>query len=263
MSFETAGKVKMTKSEAGRLGALARIAKHGNPGTVEGRKKGGFQSLKTHKKLKTGFVLEQDFRKPKNSKDLAEFIGIMLGDGHLTKYQASMNTGSETDMQHAKHVKKLAHKLFGIKPTIRYKKDCKAVEVAISSIGLVTWLKSKGMPIGNKMSTICVPDWVKENRSFSQKFLRGLFDTDGCTFIDTHIIRGKKYKNRGWTITSYSAKLRNDIVELLQSLGFSPTLRDSQLSVYMRKRIDVERYFREIGTSNAKHLRRYLRNLTK
>ncbi len=249
----------MTKSQVGRLGALARIQKHGNPGTPLGRSLGGARSIQTHKRLKTNFKTGKEFTTPKDSEDLAEFMGIWVGDGHLAKYQASMSTSSKTDMQHARYVKDLAFRLFGQNGHIRKKKDAKAVELVISSIGLVEWLKTKGMPEGNKMSGLCIPDWIKADGRFSRKFIRGLFDTDGCIFIDTHGIRGKQYRNRGWTITSYSAKLRNELVDLLRNLGFNPTLRDSQVSVYMRKRVDIERYFREIGTSNKKHLDRYNR----
>ena len=261
MTPENQTSVKMTKSQVGRLGALARMKKYGNPGTLDGRRKGGLHSIETHKKLKTGFLTGKEFTVPENSEDLAEFMGIWIGDGHLAKYQASMCTSSKTDRQHAKYVQALAKKLFNIKVSLHKKKDCNALNVVISSIGLVEWLKTKGMPGGNKMSALCIPDWIKENVLFSKKFLRGLFDTDGCVFIDTHIIREKQYQSRGWTITSYSAKLRNELVTLLQNLGFQPTLRNSQVSVYMRRKNDIKRYFQEIGTSNEKHAKRYARKI--
>ena len=151
-----------------------------------------------------------------------------------------------------------------LRPLFEKKKTANALEVVISSVGFVRWIQTKGMPYGNKLKNeICIPKWIKTSPLFKKRFLRGLFDTDGCVFIDTHIIKDKKYQHRGWTITSYSAKLRSDIVELLQNLGYSPTLRDSQVSVYMRKSADVERYFREIGTNNKKHFERFKRELTK
>lgn len=250
---------KMTKSEVGRLGALARMRKYGNPGAAEGRAKGGMRSIKTHKKLKTNFSTEKNFRKPKNSAKLAEFMGIMIGDGHLAKYQASVSTSSKTDIQHAIYVKNLATSLFGIPAVIRKKKNCNAVEIVISSVGLVRWLNKKGMPNGNKMAKLSVPKWIQESTLFQKGFLRGLFDTDGCIFKDRHVISEKTYISRGWTITSFSARLRNEVVVLLQGLGFNPTLRDSQVSVHMRRKADIDRYFKTIGTNNPKHLARYLK----
>lgn len=72
--------------KASRLGALRRIELYGNPGTPEGRRKGG---LNTQKKFRSdpriakriGFILRKKIKYPKESPALAEFIGIMLGDG--------------------------------------------------------------------------------------------------------------------------------------------------------------------------------------
>lgn len=253
----------MSKAEAARLGGLARVRMHGNPGTEESRRKGGLRSIQTHKAQNTGFKIEKKFRKPKNCADLAEFIGIFAGDGHLAEYQALVSTNAETDIDHARYVKYLASKLFKLEASLNYKRPSKAIEVAISSIGLVKWLHKKGMPLGNKLNELCIPAWVQTNPMYLKKYIRGLFDTDGCVFIDTHVIRGKTYMSRGWTITSYSAKLRNEIKVALESMGFKPSLRDSQKSVYMRRKADIERYFREIGSSNSKHLKRYARSLTK
>ena len=103
-----------------------------------------------------------------------------------------------------------------------------------------------------------MPNWITDNDEYCKKFIRGLFDTDGSVYVDKHLIKGKIYQNQGWAFTSYSVKLRNDILNLLRSFGYSPTLRESQRSVYMRRREDIEKYFKEIGSSNPKHLERYL-----
>lgn len=246
---------KMTRSEIGHLGALARIHRHGNPATPEGRRKGGLNSIKTHKRIGGNFIVAKEHKKPKESARLAEFIGVLIGDGHLAKYQISIVTNSETDLEHASYVSRLAKKLFGITPTIRLKKNRKAVEIIISSIKLVEWLKRKEMPQGNKIAqNVCAPLWIMKNDSFKKNFIRGLFDTDGCIYTDTHIIKNKVYKNLGWTITSYSDKLRDDVFKLLQELGYKPTLNNRQ--VFMRRKADIEKYFQEIGSSNQKHLKR-------
>lgn len=255
---------KMTKNQAARLGGLARIKKYGNPGTFEGRVKGGRKSVKMQRTNPSNFIVEKKFKKPAESALLAEFMGMMQGDGHLSKYQASITTGTEKDMEHAIYMQSVAQKLFGIKVHLRFKRGCKAVEIVMSSVDLVQWLQMKGMPLGNKMKGgLCIPSWIHRKSDFQKNYIRGLFDTDGCVYIDSHLIAGKKYHNLGWTITSYSAKLRCELVLLLQNLGFRPTLHVSQVSVYMRRKGDIDKYFKEIGSSNPKHLQRYSRILKK
>src|SRR3989344_6556012 len=110
---------KLTKSEAARIGGLVRQKMYGDLGTPEGRAKGGMNSLATHKRLKTGFKLLRTIRFPRPSARLAEFLGIIMGDGHVGKYQVTFCTNSITDSQHAKYVYELARSLFRVPIGIR------------------------------------------------------------------------------------------------------------------------------------------------
>lgn len=250
--------MKMTKQQIGRLGALARIKKYGNPGTFAGRRKGGINSVLKNKKLNNNFKVAKKHKIPKNYEQLAEFIGILFGDGHLSDYQILVTTNSETDIKHAFYIKKLIRNLFDLDASIKFKKKEKAINITISSVNLVKWIAAKGMPKGNKLNNgLFVPEWIKKNNTYRKNFVRGLFDTDGCVYVDRHVIKNKEYRNMGWAITSYSEKLRNDIFMLLKVLGYNPTLSGTQKSVYMRKKADIVRYFKEIGTSNPKHFKRY------
>ena len=114
------------------------------------------------------------------------------------------------------------------------------------------------MPKGNKMRTgLSIPEWIGRNEKYTKAFLRGLFDTDGCIYLDRHTIREKEYLNMGWTITSYSDTLIVDIREALERLGFNPTHSKNQHSVFLRKHREIVRYFEIIGTSNPKHRNRF------
>lgn len=114
------------------------------------------------------------------------------------------------------------------------------------------------MPQGNKIqNNLAVPRWIMNKNIYQKAFIRGLFDSDGCIYLDKHRIRNKLYNHLGWAVTSYAEKLRKDIVEILMNLGYSPTSRDSQKSVYLRRQKEILKYFKEIGTSNPKHLNRF------
>lgn len=240
------------------LGGQVRIKKYGNPGTKEGRILGGLRSIETHNQSNTGFKIAKDFLKPERSEELAEFMGIIIGDGHLSHYQLSITTNSETDIKHAYFIKIFIKKLFNLDANLRHRKNKKAVDISVSSVRLTSWLCNMGMPIGNKLTDdLSIPVWVGKNRRWERSFIRGLFDTDGSIYLDRHLIKGKTYENLGWTITSLSARLRKDILEILTDLGYRPTLRDSQRSIFLRRALDIERYFVEIGSHNHKHLERY------
>lgn len=244
--------------EAARKGALARMHIYGNLGTPEGRHKGGMASLAIHRIKKTGFKLRKSINKPSSSQDLAELMGILIGDGHSSFYQVSMTTNAKTDKQHALHTKSFIEKLFKLPAHIRERKEDNTINVVASSKSLVEFLFAKGMPIGNKIKNgLRIPRWIMADSKYKKAFIRGLFDTDGCVYLDKHTGKTKTYAYMGWTITSYADTLMKDIKHVLESLGFAPTWRLGQRSISMRKQGEIIRYFTEIGTSNRKHQERY------
>lgn len=97
-----------------------------------------------------------------------------------------------------------------------------------------------GMPRGNKLSgNLHVPKWIFDSASYMKMFIRGLFDTDGCVFLDKHVINGKRYEHLGWAMTSAADTLLVDVQHLLRMLGYNPTWRNTQNSVYLRKQVEV------------------------
>lgn len=212
--------------DASRKGAYKRMEIYGNFGTPEGRKKGGLNSLKIHNKNKDGFKVLKPIRTVRKSRRLAELMGILIGDGHLSKYQVSITTNSVTDKEHALFTKNLVKELFNVTPTIKNRRDENTLTLVISSKKLVQFLNKLGMPIGNKIKNdLSIPRWIFKNPSYKKFFLRGLFDTDGCIYIDIHKNGNRKYKNIGWTITSYADKLLSGVIKILRGFGYTPTHR--------------------------------------
>lgn len=240
-----------------RLGGLARTKKHGNPGTPEGRYRGGINSLLTHRKKNTRFKALLKIKKPKPSILLAEFLGILFGDGHIDHYQTSITTNSETDYEHAEFCKRLFDKLFGIKASIRKRPNQLACVVTASSRALGDFLVKLGMIKGNKVKKIkTIPIWINENRDYKKALVRGLFDTDGCVYLDTHIIKDRVYKNIGIAFTNRSLPLIEFFKSALFEIGFHPTQK-TPFSVFLRREKEIIRYFEVIGTSNPKHRKRF------
>ena len=243
---------------AGKKGARARLKLYGNFGTPDGRKRGGEISYRHHETRRTLFYNVKEIMRPRNSDAFAEFLGIMCGDGHLSHYQAMVTTNSITDRHHARFVQRQFQKLFGIHGALHYKRHEHAINIVASSKKLAIFLEKKGMPIGNKIQNkISAPGWIMKNSSYQVAFLRGLFDTDGSIYLDRHSIRGRVYERMGWSISSCADTLLQGMLLILIRLGFSPT-STRQRAVFMRRENDIHRYFREIGSHNPKHVKRYL-----
>ncbi len=248
---------KMSRQEISHLGGIAAIKKRGNPGTFEGRKKGGLNSQKVQQQLQSGFKLRKKIQKAKHSVLLAEFIGIMLGDGHLGKYQISVTTSSVTDVQHAQYVAQIITKLFSIKATIQKKKTSNALVIVASSYELCRFLEECGLLTGNKITNgVKVPLWIRDNPNYAKACARGLFDTDGSVYCDSHTIRGVGYKHVGMTFVNCNEDILAFFKSLLEQCGLHPTQK-TRYRVFLRRKKDIEQYAVLIGFSNQKHSNRY------
>lgn len=240
----------------GRKGGLARSARHGNLGTKEGRRKGGLNSLQTHGKRKTGFKVLKSIAIPGHSARLAELIGILMGDGHVGLYQVSVVTNSETDFQHAFFVKKLIENLFKVQARLSNQRNKKACVITISSKSVSRFLIGQGIPQGNKIILgLHIPNWIQKKPLYRKAFIRGLFDTDGCVYTDTHYVGQKVYKHLGMAFANQSLPLISFFKETLEFFGFHPTQK-TEFRVFLRRKEDIQRYFDVIGSSNEKHLKK-------
>ena len=240
-------------AKAARLGGLKTMSLYGPPGTPEGRSKGGRVSWSRRKNNPDLWKkYTNSFKNPRESKYLAEFIGIMLGDGGLSENQCTIYLNSETDKDYAKYVVNLMTKLFGAKPAV-YKSDKeKLLRLVLSGVNLIKILKSKGLKVGNKIKNASkVPRWIYLNTEYTKLCIRGLVDTDGCFAIHKYSVKGKKYTYIKLCFTSGSILLLNFVNDSLKNLGYTPKLF-SNLNVWLYNQSEVKRYLREIGTRNRK-----------
>lgn len=237
-------------------GGLARVRIHGNPGTPDGRRLGGLHSAKTHKRLGTPFKSLRPYSVPPHSKELAELLGILAGDGYVGTYQVSVVTNSETDLAHAKYCKQLFHTIFGVQASLRFRNDCKACVVVVSSKCIADILVKKGMVRGHKINgSLRMPEWVRKDITYTKAFVRGLFDTDGSVYLDKHILKGKTYKNIAMLFTNRSLPLLADFKDALGRFDLHPTQK-TNFAVFLRRKEEIRRYFEVVGSSNPKHLRK-------
>ncbi|MBI2638323.1 LAGLIDADG family homing endonuclease [Candidatus Peregrinibacteria bacterium] len=245
---------------AGRKGALMRIKRYGNPGTPEGRAKGGkitYQNFFRHPILakKSGFITEKYIKIPVHSRNLAELIGIILGDGTISHYQTSISLNRYTDAQYGKYVVSLIKRILCISPSI-YERDS-VLYIVISSVKFIRFLLRQGFAIGSKIrQQIDIPQWIKESDFLTKACLRGLFDTDGCFYTDRHVYKSKKYLNGAINFTNRSLPILNFFKNTLEAFTFHPTQK-TKFSVFLRREDEIKRFFHIIGSSNSKHLEKF------
>lgn len=252
----TSVSVSEQRSRAGKLGGRVAYERYGL-GDRQSRRKGGKQSYAHRKTSLSDIFTRQRLSCPSPSIELAEFIGIMLGDGSLSAYQTSVCCNTRDDADYIKYVSSLMHSLFGVRPKHYVRASSNCTVLVISSIELREQLVGRGLILGDKIKGgLHVPRWVKDNPDYMRLCLRGMFDTDGGIYLERHKRKSGRYEYPRMAFVSASEPLVQDIVTGLTQLGFRPKIRQSRY-VVLDKFTDIQQYFTIVGSSNLKHLTRY------
>ncbi|MBU2577051.1 MAG: hypothetical protein KKF50_04985 [Nanoarchaeota archaeon] len=221
-----------------------------------GKSKGGFNSQ--------GSTI--DIKIPKYSSELAEFIGAVLGDGHVhyTKkslkarkigvYQIRITGDLRYEKEYHNYLGELSKLLFGINPKYACKNGKNERYLFLSSRKLVEFFMGMGINPGNKIvNQSTIPKWVYENREYMKACLRGLIDTDGSI----HRMSKRDFNLLRISFTNHDNKLLQDTRALFVILGYCPSKIINNRNFYISGQGEIEKYLKEIGFSNKKHVDRY------
>lgn len=194
---------------------------------------------------------------PRPSVELAEWFGIVLGDGGITKYQITVSFNATDDSEYFEYVKRLVYRLFRVRPLERYRETHNCSEIIISSVELVDAMVRAGLHVGSKKRSLSkIPDWILGNRHFALACVRGLFDTDGCIYAEKHYYKERIYIYPRMSFVSAISSLREDFSGVLSSERLLSRSRSSR-AVTLERFTDIQKYFKIIGSHNPKHVRRY------
>ena len=197
----------------------------------------------------------------KLNKKYAELLGIMAGDGCLSKTARNkcyvyISSNSETDVEHMIYVQSLFKDLFNRETTLHKRKDENTIVLKFIDKKIFYEL-SKHCPIGKKYDKLQIPDSIKGSKTFMTWFIRGLFDTDGnVTLSKQH--RTVHYYPR-IEIRGITKQFLTDVLNYLRNLGFYGSLSKGYCNSY---RLEVPgfknlvRWCNMIGSSNPKQIRK-------
>lgn len=190
---------------------------------------------------------------------LAEFVGIILGDGCIRKYDnytsIKISLNSETDWQYSLYVKKLILSLFKIEPIVKQRKDAKAVELFIFKRDVINFLtKDLGMATSPKRGKAKIPKLFL-NTQFENFILRGYFDTDGCVVLTNN--NGSPYIRLEMKISP--SPMQSQFIDILKRKGFHfgvYKVRKDEVRVQLNGKEQLKKWANLVGFSNTKHIKR-------
>ena len=214
--------------------------------------------------------IKNEIKLPKTlNKDLAHFLGIHLGDGHLQKgkynYRAYYNGHWINEYEwYNDYLSKLILKLFN--KEVYPSKGHNSVQMVICSKAIHSYLnKVCNLPIGSKKDCD-IPDIIKHaSPQIKKSFLRGMADTDFSL-----VFKNRHKKINYYPVIDYGTPnktLRDSIVTILEELGFQVHCGD-RIQVRKGKRHSnsyfqingtkaLEKWMKEIGFTNFNQLTKY------
>lgn len=194
------------------------------------------------------------------SENLAELVGIVLGDGCLSrsckKYNVYVCGHKFDDFEyHDKVIRKLFLDVFNKTVNISKKKNENTIYMRFRDKTVFSILHSLGIPIGKKYGFLHIPDWIKRNNFLFYSFIRELVDTDGDLSIKKRKIVSPYPIIR---IRSKSKEFLTEILTILRDNDFYGNIYTScgcsTLSIPGYQ--NFSKWLELIGFNNMKHIRK-------
>ena len=197
---------------------------------------------------------EETTLKLNRSTATAEFVGICLGDGHLSRYCLAIFGDKSKDTAYLlRHVKPLTRRVLKLTPKFKTNRPDEKF-LAVNSAAGMRALHKLGLPYGDKIANHArIPEWVFRRNSLMQACLKGLFDTDGCVYGFKRLppARGSK------AIISFEfgngSLISEDVYRALRKLRYTPRMMKQRNECRLAVNKDIVRFMNEIGPANRKH----------
>ena len=149
--------------------------------------------------------------------DLAEFIGVVLGDGHIQKFPRTeriliFSNASNTGF--VERYTRLMRELFAKEPYVYKVTGQECIRIGIYQKHISDRLQ---IPIGARKDLyLPVPEWILSNDDYVVRYLRGLYEAEGS---ESHHTPTSTHK---FVFPNTNQSLLQNVFELLTRLGFHP-----------------------------------------
>lgn len=197
------------------------------------------------------------------NEELAELVGILLGDRSLSKYK-NKNGSNHCRVQITFHseqfnyilyVSHLCQKVLGFRGTIRKRKGQKCTDIRIIREKILNTLLELGMVLSPKWNKAVIPEQFL-NKQLGKYILRGYFDSDGSVVLANN--NGILYPRLEMKISP--SPMQNQFRELLELYDFNYGWQDigkGKIRVQMNGLAALAAWKNIIGFSNKYYLDRY------
>jgi intein/homing endonuclease len=205
------------------------------------------------KKIQKTKGLKKEPLKIKMNDPMAEILGVLNGDGHISNsnYEICV-VGSILEQDYFDYLKILFENQLGLKFSIQPQHT--KLKLRAYSKRLTNILNEKfGLPKGSKLGKLKIPKQTLTRKKWLRSYLRGLFDTDGSIYL-------RRERDLVINFSSADSNFLSQANEALKTLDFYPSIHKNNLYIYRNN--EVKRFIKTIKPANSKHLKRYEKFIT-
>lgn len=164
--------------------------------------------------------------------DLAELVGVILGDGHIRKFprvdELSIFSNSNNH-GFIKRYSELVEKTFDQKPAITKHGKGNCVRIRIYQKNIALRLNVSYSPRG--LLRIKIPPWILKNNKFIVRYLRGLYEAEGCYCVHKSTSTYKVF------FSNANASMLNNVFRLVRRFGFHPHKDALRVQISRKKEV--------------------------
>jgi len=178
------------------------------------------------KRAKVAGVIKSIYPQFKQDGDLAELIGVVLGDGNIGVFSRSERlviAGNTSNEGFIRRYSNIIEIVFKKKPVLVRSRGANCTRISIYEKHIS---KRLGIPSGNKGKAIfIIPSWIKRRKQLLIRYLRGLYEAEGsfCVHKPTSTYKFL-FKNTNPTLLKI-------VYEGMKTLGFHPHQSFQQVQI--------------------------------
>ncbi len=198
--------------------------------TMKAKKLDNFKIWRNRMKIEG--KIKSEYLPFKRDGDLAELVGVVLGDGHICSYARTEELRIISNSNNPGFVAryaKIIEKVFNKKPYVRNSGQSNSIRIGIYEKNISDRLK---IPSGaRKHLKVAVPIWILKNRKYIVRYLRGLYEAEGsfCIHKPTYT-----YK---FLFSNKNETMLNNVHFLMKKIGFHPHKSINQIQI--SKKVEV------------------------
>jgi len=192
--------------------------------TMRLRKLDNFRAWRIKMKKEGG--MKSTYPALKKNGDLAELIGVILGDGYIGTFPRTEVLRIVSNASNVGFIKRYAtmvQDIFKKTPYVKKRNSSDAVDITIYEkfIG-----KRLGLPTGARTAVkLPMPKWIKDSKGYTIRYLRGLYEAEGS--VSHH--EGTHTHKLQFANTHQS--LLDNVFDSLVRLGFHPHRSKRQIQI--------------------------------